>query len=361
METQKEDMHVKRFAVRASTRFVHKLALIGLLLLPAPLLMGASRPHVTHPHVLTTHVTRTHTTRSHATTPNPNPYPYPNPNPNPTPNQPTGLMGTNLTLRHAPQGSVTLQWTASTGSMAVTIRMEGLTPNGTYAADLTQGYCGSGMYGNSGNNGTSMYTLSTFHANSTGSAVGTSTIKNMTFGIQQGLVVEVYDGARMVSSTSSNLLGCAFVTPGYNMGGFGGQNGNFGYQFGDQIGGGYFQPAPMMYGQYGGFGNNMNATGTVTMYIQNSTLYVSIYARGLVPFSSHAAHIHTGSCSTQGGIKYMLRDVVADGGGNGTSFTAISGVTSIASSGWYINVHNGDSSQLGTQSGFEPILCANVR
>jgi hypothetical protein len=347
---------VKRFAVRASTRFVHKLALIGLLLLPAPLLMGASRPHVTHPHVTQSHVTRSHTTRSRATAPTP----YPNPNPSPTPNQPTGLMGTNLILRHAPQGSVTAQWTASSGSLAVTIRMEGLTPNGTYAADLAQGYCGSGMYGS---NGTSMYMLSSFRANSTGSAVGTSTIKNMTFGLQQGMVVEVYDGARMMTSTSSNLLGCAFVTPGYGYGSsaFGGQNGTYGYQFGDQIGGGYFQPAPMMYGQYGGMGNNMNAAGTVTMYIQNSTLYVSIYASGLVPFSSHAAHIHTGSCSTQGGVLHMLRDVVADGSGNGTSFTAIAGVTSIPTTGWYINVHNGDSTQLGTQSGFEPILCANVR
>ena len=107
--------------------------------------------------------------------------------------------------------------------------------------------------------------------------------------------------------------------------------------------------------------SNEAAIGYATMWVQNHTLYVEVYVYNLMPFSDHAAHIHYGSCQSQGGIAYTLRDVVANANGFGAGYTAISGVSSIPSSGWYVNVHQGDSMELGNQTGFDPIACGNIQ
>jgi hypothetical protein len=72
----------------------------------------------------------------------------------------------------------------------------------------------------------------------------------------------------------------------------------------------------------------------------------------------HAAHIHAGSCESQGAVVHPLTTVAADASGNANVTTTIDNVSSIPSSGWYVNVHH--STDLSTQTGFNPIACGNV-
>jgi hypothetical protein len=95
------------------------------------------------------------------------------------------------------------------------------------------------------------------------------------------------------------------------------------------------------------------------------TLTVTVDASGLTP-GNHAAHIHLGSCASQGAVQYMMMDLVANAEGNIVDETrVISGVTApIPANGWYLNIHQGDSNTI-LQNGqptidFRPLLCSNV-
>ncbi len=102
-------------------------------------------------------------------------------------------------------------------------------------------------------------------------------------------------------------------------------------------------------------------TGTATLKWNpnNKKLWVTVTMTGLAPNSTHPEHIHAGDCDDNGAIVYMLNNIVADGGGNGSVTTVISNVKGgIPASGWYVNVHNGPG--LSTDAQFTPIACGNV-
>jgi hypothetical protein len=95
------------------------------------------------------------------------------------------------------------------------------------------------------------------------------------------------------------------------------------------------------------------------------TLTVTVSASGVSP-GNHAAHIHLGSCQSQGAVKYMLMDFTADSAGQISNETrTVTGVTSgIPATGWYLNLHQGTSSNI-LKNGvptiyFRPLLCANL-
>jgi hypothetical protein len=95
------------------------------------------------------------------------------------------------------------------------------------------------------------------------------------------------------------------------------------------------------------------------------TLTVTVDASGLTP-GPHAAHIHLGSCASQGPVLYMLMDFVANGHGQIANQTRmVSGVTPpIPATGWYLNLHQGNSNTI-LQNGqptifFRPLLCSNI-
>jgi hypothetical protein len=94
-------------------------------------------------------------------------------------------------------------------------------------------------------------------------------------------------------------------------------------------------------------------------------IIVTVTATGFTP-GAHAAHIHIGSCSSQGPIKYMLMDFIADKFGNIDHETrVVSGVTTLPATGWYLNLHQGNSHNILNGKGqptifFRPLLCANI-
>ena len=97
---------------------------------------------------------------------------------------------------------------------------------------------------------------------------------------------------------------------------------------------------------------------TAHLTLSGSTLTVTLTLTGLQPGSSHAAHIHAGSCQSQGAVVHPLNNVIADRSGNYHGTTTIQKVSSLPGSGWYVNVHS--STDLSTQTGFNPIACGNV-
>jgi CHRD domain len=114
----------------------------------------------------------------------------------------------------------------------------------------------------------------------------------------------------------------------------------------------------------GSSAGQLSGRATVTYDAAAQTLTVTLDATGLTP-GAHAAHIHTGSCQSQGGVLYMLMDFQADSRGDVSNQTrVVSGVTSMPAGGtWYLNVHLGDSNTILANGApalpFRPLLCAN--
>jgi Cu/Zn superoxide dismutase len=107
-------------------------------------------------------------------------------------------------------------------------------------------------------------------------------------------------------------------------------------------------------------------TATITYNPDARTLTVVVNASGLTP-GAHAAHIHTGSCQSQGPVKFMLMDFVANAHGEivNEARTVSDVRTPIPASGWYFNLHQGNHSNILTSSGmptvfFRPLLCSPI-
>ena len=104
---------------------------------------------------------------------------------------------------------------------------------------------------------------------------------------------------------------------------------------------------------------------TISYSAARQTLTVTVHASGVTP-GPHAAHIHLGSCRSQGPVRYMLRDLVADRRGQITRavrvFTHIT--APIPAHGWYLNIHQGNSSNILSNGQptilFRPLICADI-
>ena len=95
------------------------------------------------------------------------------------------------------------------------------------------------------------------------------------------------------------------------------------------------------------------------------TLTVTVHARGVAP-GRHAAHIHVGSCMSQGPVLYMLRDLIANRRGVIVHAVRVfTGVTTpIPAHGWYLNIHQGNSGDILSNGQptifFRPLLCSDI-
>jgi hypothetical protein len=104
---------------------------------------------------------------------------------------------------------------------------------------------------------------------------------------------------------------------------------------------------------------------TVSYSPAAKAITVTVTAGGLTP-GPHAAHIHVGSCQSQGPVLYMLMDFTANAEGFINHETrVVTGVTTpLPSTGLYLNLHQGDSSNILANGNptinFRPLLCANI-
>jgi Cu/Zn superoxide dismutase len=95
------------------------------------------------------------------------------------------------------------------------------------------------------------------------------------------------------------------------------------------------------------------------------TITVTLSASGLTP-GAHAAHIHVGSCASQGPVQYMVRDFTAnDKGQIVNQARVITHVTTpLPGKGWYFNLHQGNMGDILANGRptiyFRPLLCGDI-
>ena len=239
---------------------------------------------------------------------------------------PTAREVKTLTLQSMPSGKITIS-TASNGNTVISANVVGLTPGSEHTAELTSPIGGPTI-------------LNPLTANGAGQASGTLLDKTIKLNAASRIVVlNGTDGAPVANEpiAQSGKLGGAHpsvkltaleVTPG-------------GMSLGTPSGHAVVAYNPV-----------------------EKKLTVTISASGLTP-GLHAAHIHVGSCASQGGVIYMLMDAKADSHGNINAQTrTILGVNApLPATGWYLNLHQGNSNTILNNGmptiAFRPLLCSN--
>jgi hypothetical protein len=234
----------------------------------------------------------------------------------------------NAILGHTPNGSSDLQWNAVTKELTVTIKLSGLAPDSKHPAHIHAGDCTS--------NGAVLYPLHDVVADAAGNAVSVTVISKIFNGIpDKAWYINVHNGPGLDTDAQFLPITCGNINNPHKS--------NSVHSFLGSV-----------------ITANQAAYGSIRLILEKETLTVIASIHGLVPGSTHAAHIHQGSCESQlpGTIIYALQNVKGDKHGNASMTSVIQHVHSIPAHGWYINIHRGVT--LTTQTGFDPILCGNV-
>ena len=234
-------------------------------------------------------------------------------------------------LKHAPRGTATIDWNPANQNLTVKISLVGLAPSSTHPAQIYSGSCAK--------QGAAVYTLNNVQANAGGVGSSTTVIKNVKTIPTGGLNIIVHNGPGIAAADELLPIVCSDLT--FN----------------------HVSPTTMRSVQVPlnsapASSPSETASGTAQLTVSGGTLTVKLTLSGLQPGSSHAAHIHTGSCESQGAVIYPLSNVVADASGKSISTTTIKNVSSIPGRGWYVNVHY--STDLANQTGYNPIACGDV-
>ncbi|MFL5864218.1 MAG: amidohydrolase family protein [Solirubrobacteraceae bacterium] len=260
-----------------------------------------------------------------------------------TPQQLIGPYGTNgsstsssLRLAAMPRGTATV----TSGNRGATVRfnMFGLTPSSTHAVDVQRGTCRRSAFGTPG---ASVGVVSADASGQLHGSVRTSRTRRRS----EILTIRLGTPAQAATDSSASPnepIACVTLPRRLR---------------------GQVTLAMRSVSQSG-----RPSSGSADLSYDSSaqTLTVHITAHGFVPGTSHAVHIHQGTCQQQGAVIYGLPDVVADSNGNISSTATVNNVTSPPpASGWYLNIHRGNSSNILLPSGnpalaFRPLLCGNV-
>ena len=257
--------------------------------------------------------------------------PASSPTPASTSTSATTSTTASATLKHMPHGTATISFDPASQGLTVKISLIGLAPNSTHPAHIHSGSCA--------NQGAVVYQLQNVVADAHGVGTSTTTIKSVTNIPASGWYLNVHNGPTLTPSDQflpivCNDLTFTTVSPTSSLS----------------------LQVPLNTAPPASAGETVSGMSQLTL--ADSTLTVKLTVSGLEPNSKHTAHIHAGSCESQGAVIYPLTTVVADASGKANVTTTISNVSSIPSSGWYVNVHH--STDLSTQTGFDPIACGNV-
>jgi hypothetical protein len=246
----------------------------------------------------------------------------------------TGIpsVGTTITLKHMPNGTADLSWNPSSHALTVKISLVGLAPSSMHPAHIHTGSCA--------NQGNVIYPLTTLMADAHGVASATTVVNNVTNGIPAtGWYVNVHNGPGLSTNDQFLPIVCADVSNPSSA-----------------------QSLHLMLQSAPPASAGENVTGTAQLSLSGTMLTVKITLSGLEPNSMHAAHIHSGTCESQGPVVVALTPITADASGNATETTTVNlttlNVPTVPPTGWYVNVHH--STALSTQTGFDPIACGNV-
>jgi CHRD domain len=232
-------------------------------------------------------------------------------------------------LAPMPQGSVAFSWD-SNGTVDVTVSASGLTPGSSHTVELVNG------------DGQVVTTFSPLTANSAGQAQG----ETLHSGYQGNL------GAWRVVVLGGTAGDPVSTEPIARTGKYhGGQDT-------------YQLTAVEVSADGTGYGTPQGSA-VVSYDPSAQTISVTVNASGLTP-GAHAAHIHVGSCASQGPVQYMLMDFTANADGQvvNQTRTVMNVTTPLPASGWYLNLHQGNSGDILANGSptinFRPLLCGDI-
>ena len=288
-------------------------------------------------------------------------------------------------LNHAPAGTAALLWSQTSHTLVVTLIASGLAPKSTHPAAIHNG-SGSGCANPT--HGDVIYGLNPVNADASGKGTSITTIPNVQQGIPgQGWYIDMHNGPQLADTSQQDRIACANIinpnalipapqstpsstSPSTVNASIG--NADPGSKDKETPPPAPSSPPVMTNNQVvnvalGGSAdeNQSVSVGAAELSIgrnngQNS-LTVKVFLYRLAPKSTHIAHIHSGSCESQGSVVYPLNAIQADSVGFGTSTTVINNVSSIPDTGWYVNVHSASSTDdLSSQTGFDPIACVDI-
>jgi Cu/Zn superoxide dismutase len=233
-----------------------------------------------------------------------------------------------LHLQAMPQGTVTFVWVG--GQLTLQVNAFGFTPGSSHVVELVSPQ------------GATLAQFSPLTANGTGSAQATLYSTDTTSVPDGSHVVILLDGQNgaIASEPIAQTPAIAAGQLSYSL-------------VSVEVG-----PTGTGYGTPQGW-------ATVAYDPAAKTITVTLTATGLTP-GAHAAHIHVGSCMSQGPVQYMLMDFTANSRGQIVhEVRTVTGVTTpVPATGWYLNLHQGDMNNILANGqptlNFRPLLCANL-
>ena len=254
-----------------------------------------------------------------------------NPSPGPNAVAPTSstVDAANAIIKHSPSGTVAFMWDHASHVLTVQLALTGLYPKSVHPAFISGGSCK--------NPGKAVYTLSNVVADNIGFANAITKIKNVANGVpESGWYVDVRSGPGTDTAAQDKPISCADVS-----------NSTASTSLTATLN---EASAP-----------DQAASGLAELTTTDNRLTVTVTMKGMAPNSKHAAHIHVGSCVSQGKIVYSLNPVAVDAAGDGKSTTTIDSVSAIPRSGWYINIHMGSHVDSSTtmQTDTDPLACGD--
>lgn len=228
-----------------------------------------------------------------------------------------------------PTGVATLTYDTGSGMLTVEVKISGLAPNSAHPEHIHSGSCEA--------QGAVEYPLNAINADAAGNADVTSKVTSVKEGkiAEGGWYVNIHNGPGLAPAEQFEPIVCGDV-----------HNSSAATSV----------TVPLMTGPLGVAGQS--ASGTADLSLSGGSLTVVLTVHGLAPSTAHIAHIHSGSCESQGAVVYPLQQLPADANGDATSTTTIANVSSIPAGQWYVNVHRGPS--LADQTGFDPVACGDV-
>ncbi len=247
------------------------------------------------------------------------------------------------TLRHQPVGNANLKWDPNDHMLTAQLTMTGLAPNSVHPVHINEGSCASSASASASGTGTptasrALYPL----VNATSDAHGvlnTTSKVSVPAGIPaKNWYLAVYNGPGLSTAAQATPIACGDIV-----------NHDVSTKSAQSVQVPLSAPTNA---------SSQNASGTAHLTLNGHTLTVQVTLEGLAPKTEHMAHIHSGTCASQGAVVYPLTTLKADASGKAVSTTTIQNVITIPASGWYVNVH--DSNDLSTQTGFDPIACGDV-
>ena len=236
-----------------------------------------------------------------------------------------------IQLKHSPVGTTELAWDPNSHKLDVKISLTGLAPKSSHAVHIHAGSCEA--------DGAIVYPLKPVVVDAKGVGSSETVVENVQDGIPAtGWYINIHNGLSM-AAIEHMPISCGNIAN-------------------EDTSKSKMQSVTVT--MQGAIAPNESANGQAELSSANGKLTMKIVLTGLVPHSTHMAHIHDGTCESQGPVLVMLKPVVADDQGNGTSVTTFDHLTA-PKVGLYVNVHMGaTAADLAHSTLFNPIACGNA-